>query len=111
MPTIKTVSVLAANGVAFPLQGSQYEFLPWNARVRLVAFVDPGEEVSAFVSSGSDILMSNAPLDEKAATDPITLEDYQLEDFALAGERIVLELREVGGNPARVRSQIELTPV
>lgn len=111
MPTIKTTTALAANGTANPLAGSQYEFLPWNARVRVAAFVDPGETVEAFISSGSDILMSNAPLDEKAATLPITLEDYQLEDGVLAGERLVIQLRETGGATARVRTQVEITPV
>ena len=35
MPTIRRTTVLAANATANPLQGSQYEYLPFNAMVEI----------------------------------------------------------------------------
>lgn len=111
MPTIKETTVLAANEVATPLSGSQYEYLPWPALIEAAVLVDPGGSVSADFFSGSDVVMQNSPLDEKPATEPITHPfDYQIQDVANGGERLGLTIRETAGAAATtVRTVIRIT--
>lgn len=112
MPTIKRTTDLAANGVANPLAGSQYEFLPFDAAIRFTAFVDPGQNVEAVLFSGTDVLLEGAELDEKPATEPIKInEDTLVRDVAAAGERLGYQIREIGGLAARVRTVIEIRPI
>ncbi len=62
--------------------------------------------------SGSDLLLENAPLDEKAATLPITYpDDYDVVDVVQAGERIGLTIRETAGVATSVRTVLRITPV
>lgn len=114
MPTIKVTSSLGANEAANPLVGSQYEYLPFNALVQAAILVDTGGEVEATMFSGSDVILQNAPLDEKAATLPVTFpEDYQIQDTALQGERLGLTIRETAGavGPTLVRTVVRITPL
>lgn len=112
MPTFKQRVELAANGVANPLQGWQYQTLPWNARVRIAALADTGDNITAFVGSGSDVLMGpSSRIDEKPLAEPINQLDFSLEDVALAGEILTLELREAAGVASTARVVVEVTPV
>ena len=112
MPTIKKTTALAANGSANPLQGSQYEFAQFDALIEAAIVVAPGNTVEANMFSGSDLLLENAPLDEKAATLPVTFpDDVIVQDVVAAGERIGLTLRETGGAVASVRTAIRITPL
>lgn len=114
MPTIKRTSSLAANASANPLVGSQYEYLPFDAVVQAAVIVEPGGAVEASMFSGSDVLLENAPLDEKPATEPITFpDDYDIQDVAAAGERLGLTIRETAGaiGPTTVRTVVRITPL
>lgn len=109
MPTIKRTVDLAANGTANLLSGNQYEYLPYNAQVRMAILADPGDAVDATVYSGTDVLLEAAQLDEKPVTEPVTTRDIQLEDMALAGERLSIQVRETAGAAARVRAVVWIT--
>lgn len=114
MPTIKRSTVLAANGVANPLQGSQYEYLPFDALIQAAIRVGATETAVATMFSGSDLLLEESPIDEKAATEPIVFpEDYDIQDVAAAGERIGLTVRETAGavGGATVRTVVRITPL
>lgn len=114
MPTIKRTTTLAPNGVANPLAGSQYEFLPFDAAIRFTAFVDPTQTVEAVLFSGTDVLLEGAELDEKAPGEPIKInEDVLVRDVAAAGERLGYQVREIAGaaGGARVRTVIEIRPI
>lgn len=97
MPSIKVdVPIgLAAGAVANPLQGSQYERLPFNARVGFGIYKALAADiVTASVFSGSDVLMEDADLDTLAVGTPIKpSEDLQVTDVALAGEKLGLRIR------------------
>jgi phosphopantothenoylcysteine synthetase/decarboxylase len=113
MPTIKRTVTLAANGSANPLTGSQYEFLPFDALVEAAIIADSAAAgaVEANMFSGSDLLLENAPVDEKALTEVIRYpDDYQVVDVAAAGERIGLTLRETAAGAQTVRVVIRITP-
>ena len=108
---MKITSVIPPGGSVAPLVGQQYEFLPFNAVVEFAVICAPGDTVEANLASGTDILMQNAPIDEKAATAPIVYpEDYQVVDAVLRGERLGLILRNTGASPATVRTVVRVTP-
>ncbi|NIR59538.1 MAG: hypothetical protein GWO02_08455 [Gammaproteobacteria bacterium] len=114
MPTIKRETSLGANASANPLAGSQYEFLPFDAAIQFAAFVAPNGAVEATLFSGTDVLLEGSPLDEKALTEPIKInEDELVRDVAAAGERIGYTIRETAGavGPTVVRTVLVITPL
>ena len=111
MPSIKPSAVLGANDVANLLAGSQYEYLPWPAKVDIAVLTSPAGQVEATIYSGSDVLMEGSLIDEKATTDPITIFDFQVDDVADAGERLSITVRETAGVGATVRALVRLTPL
>ena len=111
MPTVKADVTLAAGAQANLFQGSQYEYLRGNARVRIALLSDPGDTIEGSISAGSDILLSAAQIDEKAATEPLTVFDLQYEDFVMAGERIIVQVRDTSGAGGRVRMLAQIQPV
>jgi len=113
MPTIRRRTVIAAGEgptTVFPLQGNQYEYLPFNARVEFAivgnaALSDgsgPGtsadiDKVTATVFSGSDILQQQSGITNKTQTtaqskDAVYPDDFLLDDVAAAGERLSVQL-------------------
>lgn len=111
MPAVKTVHTFAAAGDRFNfMQGSQYEFLNFPALVEIALLADPGDAPTAVITTGSDILLSNGVVDEKAVTAPITREDIQFSDTVLPGERIVVEVTATAAAD-RVRALIVITPL
>jgi len=106
MPTIRQKTIVGPAGAAsvvFPLQGNQYEYLPFNARVEFAIVgnsdTTPGDVdvVQATVFSGSDILQQRSGITNKSATTAQTQnavypDDFLLDDVAAAGERLSVEL-------------------
>ena len=111
MPTIRvTTTNLAANAQAFPLQGNQYEFLPFNARVEF-AIVANAAGIDVTVYSGSDVLQQNGPATVKA-TPPLYPDDFLLDDVAMAGERLNVILRETAGVATTdIETVVKITPI
>ena len=96
MPTIRVTSTnVPANGQVFPLQGSQYEFLSFPARISF-AIVANAAGIQATVFSGSDLLQQAGPTTVKA-TPPLFPDDFLLTDVAAAGDRLSVQLDEVAG--------------
>jgi len=114
MPTIRVVNSLAANDVVFPLQGNQYEYLPFNARVEF-AIIDTtaiDKDISATVFSGTDILQQAGPITVKLDGQPVYPDDFLLDDVAAAGERLSVELRKADGATATVvETVVKITPL
>ena len=106
MPTIRSVNVLAAGVPVFPLQGNQYEYLPFDARVEFEivghksgtgAVGEDVDKVTATVFSGSDILQQQSGITNKTETtaqskNAVYPDDFLLDDVAAAGERLSVEL-------------------
>jgi hypothetical protein len=111
MPTIRvTTTNLAANSTAFPLSGQQYEYLPFNARVEF-AVVANAATIDVAVFSGSDILQQSGPPTNK--TTPVVYpDDFLLDDVAMAGERLSVQLRETGGVATTdIETVVRITPL
>lgn len=112
MPLIKTTTTLAANASANPLQGSQYEYLPFDALVEFAILGDAGDTINASVFSGSDVLMQNSQVDDKAVADAIVYpDDYSLQDVAAAGERLGITITDASGAGGTVRCAVRITPL
>lgn len=112
MPLIKVRTTMAANGTAFPLQGNQYEFLPFDALVEFAILGDAAAVVNASVFSGSDVLQQESQIDDLAVANPIIYPDhYNLQDVAAAGERLGVSLTEAAGATPIVRTNVRITPL
>jgi len=104
MPTIRVRNIAQAGAVTvFPLQGNQYEYLPFNARVEFAIVGHDGgtagvvSAARATVFSGSDILQQQGPITDKSAVtaqsqDAVYPDDFLLDDVAAAGERLSVQL-------------------
>lgn len=111
MPTVRVASTnLAANSTNYPLSGSQYEYLPFNARVEF-AIIASAAGVDVTVYSGSDVLQQSGPATVKA-TPPVYPDDFLLDDVAMAGERLSVVLRETAGAATTdVETVVKITPL
>lgn len=111
-PTIKSQFDIAANATAYPLQGSQYEYLPFNAVVEFAVKADAGDVLFGTVYSGSDLLMQQARLDALAVATAIQYPfDVDVRDVAAQGERISAEVREGAGAASTARIVVWITPL
>jgi len=114
MPTIRSIDVIAAGVPTFPLQGNQYEYLPFNARVEFAILeITPTAligDVDATVFSGTDILQQAALVSGEIDGRPKYPDDFLLDDVAAAGERLSVELRSAAG-AATVETVVKITPL
>lgn len=112
MPFLKKRTTMTANGTANPLQGDQYEYLPFNALCEFAVLADAAATVRGSVYSGSDILQQSSQLDVLAVASPILYPDhYSLNDIAPRGSRLNVELVEAAGGTPIVRTQVRVTQV
>lgn len=114
MPLIRKVTDTAAAGTFFPLQGSQYEYLPFNALLEFaIISVDATgtNALKATVFSGSDVLQEQSEVDVKTTRNAIYPDDFTLQDVAAAGERIGVQLDSVASAGAECLTVVRITPL
>jgi len=113
MPLIKTLNQGVADGsTTTPWQGSQYEYLPFNAFIQVALLADAGDTFLGSVFSGSDVLLQSSQIDNLALATPITFpDDYSLDDTALFQERLGCQLVNNTGAVADVRTAVRITPI
>lgn len=113
MPSILVATTDAANGsTTSPLQGSQYEYLPFNAYLEFAIYADTGDTFTVSVFSGTDVLMQGAPMPILATATPIIYPDhFYLNDAAARGERIGVQATNSTGAVASFRTLVRITPL
>lgn len=113
MPFILEQTTNAAAGARInPLQGNQYEYLPWDAFVEFAVYADAGDTWLASIFSGSDVLLQGATLPILATASPILYPDHYLfNDVAAAGERLGVQLINQTGGVADARTAVRITPL
>ena len=113
MPVIFNTTTGAAGGATVnPLQGSQYEYLPFDAFVEFAIYADTGDTWNVSVFSGSDVLMQSAVIPILATAVPILYPDhYFLNDVAGAGERLGVQAVNGTGGVADFRTIVRITPL
>lgn len=113
MPTIQgVVSVAAASVNENVLQGSQFEFLPYDAGLQFGIVGDTNAtDLRVDVYSGQDVLMESAQPSAQNRI-PVFPDDYNLEDAAAAGERIKIRVRNLNAGAARsLFYAVRITPI
>jgi len=114
MPTIRVRNTVAAGVPTFPLQGSQYEYLPFDARVEFAILEVTGTaligDVKATVFSGTDVLQQAGLIDGEIDGKVKYPDDFLLDDVAAAGERLSVELVSAAGS-ADVQTVVKITPL
>jgi len=112
MPSIqRQVSIAAASVNANVLEGSQFEFLPFNAFLEF-GLVGDANAIVLFVdvSSGQDVLAEDMQI-SAANRIPVYPDDFPLTDVAMAGERIKIRVRNVHATVARtIFFNLRITP-
>jgi hypothetical protein len=111
---MRKVTDTAAGGTFFPLQGSQYEYLPFPALLEIaLVSVDPTgtNALEATVYSGSDLLQEQSEVDVKTTRNAIYPDDFTLTDVAAAGERIGVQLNAVASANAQALTVVRITPL
>jgi len=125
MPTIRVRSLGEVGAtVIFPLQGNQYEYLPFNARVEFAmvgaddVLSSQVDLVTATVYSGSDILQQRGPITNKTdvtaqSKNAVYPDDFLLDDVAAAGERLSVELNLPAGAAGDlvIDTVVKITPL
>lgn len=111
MPIIQdTVSVGANATNNNLLSGSVFEYLPFNAMVEIGVVIPTGStpgDIVAEILSGSDVLAQEWKPSNNGTID--TDRDLYLEDFALAGDRLVLKCRNTTAGAIDVTYLVRLT--
>jgi len=113
MPTIRVNNALVAGVPTFPLQGSQYEYLPFNARVEFAIIETTTASVGdvvATIFSGTDVLQQAGAITIKPDGATVYPDDFLLDDVAAAGERLSVELISAAGL-ADVQTTVKITPL
>lgn len=109
MPVIQgSVSIPASSVNDNVLQGSQFEFLPYNALLEF-GLLGSGPGLLADVYSGQDTLAEAMALPDKA-TFPTYPDDFVLNDVAAAGERIKVRIRNTTAGAITARWSVRITP-
>jgi hypothetical protein len=102
---------LGASGTASPLQGSQYEFLPFDALVEFGLTAD-ATGVVATIQSGTDVLQEEGPVQVGTINvQPKYPDDFFLNDVAAAGEKLTIKLRDTSGAARVVMVTVRITPI
>jgi hypothetical protein len=106
----KSIAAAAAAGTYFPLQGSQYEYLPFDAFVEFAILQTGATDANlATVYSGSDVLQEQSAIGVKA-TAPTYPDDFLLADAAGAGERLGVQVTKVGTTDP-ITVTVRITPL
>ena len=110
MPVIqKEVSVGANETVDNLISGSSFEFLRGNSIVSM-GIVGSATGLVASIQSGSDIVLEEAPILVKT-TMPTIPDDMYYNDAGVAGDRLVLRIRNTTAGALTVRAIVQVTPV
>lgn len=110
MPVIVKEETVAANGTIDNLvSGSSFEFLRQNSIVSM-GINGSATGLVAAIQSGSDIVLEEAPILVKDSM-PTIPDDMYYNDAGVAGDRLVLRIRNTTAGALTVRSIVQVTPV
>lgn len=112
MPSFTFSQIFTANGTVRPLDGWQYEYLPWPAEVQVMAR-STDVNVVAVYTSGSETIVEESPVQGGGTIGviPSSLNTPIQGWYAAAGDRLKLSYREVAGGTPTVDGIIEITPL
>jgi len=111
MPLVQNTVSVPANGIALPLAGSLYEYLPFDADIEIALNQQSGAvgAILATVNSGPDQLMEEGVIGFNARL-PVYPDDFFLTDEAAANDRLKISLRNTTGGAIVVAFAVRITP-
>ena len=110
MPVIqKEVSVAAGAANENILAGSSFEFLRSNSIVS-IGLTGSATGLVANIQSGADIVLEESPLLVKG-TMPNIPDDMYYNDVGVAGDRLVVRVRNTSGGALTVRAVVQITSI
>lgn len=110
MPVIQnSVSVAANSTNDNVIQGSQFEFLPYNAMLEF-GLCGSAAGLVADVYSGQDTVAESFALNTQNRF-PVYPDDYPLNDVAGAGERVKVRIRNTTVGALTAFYSVKITPV
>jgi len=108
MPVIQKEVLVAASGTEDNLiSGSSFEFLRSNAVVSM-GITASATGLVATIQSGSDIVLEESPVAIKS-TYPIIPDEMYYNDVGVAGDRLVLRIRNTTAGALTVRCIVQVT--
>lgn len=108
MPVIQKEISIAANAVNDNiLSGSSFEFLRNNSVVS-VGLAGSATGLVANIQSGADIVLEESPILVKT-TMPTIPDDMYYNDVGVAGDRLVIRVRNTTGGALTVRAIVQVT--
>jgi len=112
MPSFPFTAAVLTGTTYLPLDGWQYEYLPFPARVE-IGMNATAVGMVATVTSGSDTLMEEAPVQAggTAGVIPSPLNTPFMSDDAAAGDRLKIRARNTTGGTITVNGIINVTPL
>lgn len=112
MANMSVATPLAAAGdQGFPLRGQQYEILTFDALVEFAITTDI-VVTRASVYSGTDLLQQSGDVPLLAAATPHLYPDnFTLNDYAAAMDRLSVELTKISGAANVARTTVRVTRV
>jgi len=111
MPVIPIRTALGANATVFPLQGTRYEYLPYDAAIEIAVSAD-ATGVLATLGSGTDSVQDEGPVQLGTINvQPKYPDDFYLTDVAGGGEHLFYQLRDTSGVARVVQSVVKITPL
>lgn len=112
MPSFPFTSSVAAGATYLPLDGWQYEYLPFPAMVEILLNATATGVVGT-VTSGADTLMEESPVQAggTAGVIPSPLNTPALQDAAAAGDRLKIRVRNTTAGAITVNGIINITPL
>jgi len=112
MPSFTFSQIFTANGTVRPLDGWQYEYLPWAAEVMVMAR-STDVNVVAVYTSGSETIVEESPVQGGGTIGviPSSLNTPIQGWHAAAGDRLKLSYREVAGGTPTIDGIIEIQPL
>jgi len=112
MPSLTFSTLLTANGTTRPLDGWQYEYLPWPAEVQVLARSTLAGLVAVY-TSGSETIVEESPVQAGGTIGviPSPLNTPVQGWIGAAGDRLKLSYRETAGGTPTVDGIIEIQPL
>ncbi len=112
MPSLIFTRLMTANGTFRPLDGWQYEYLPWPAEVTVMSRSTLVGMVQVF-TSGSETIVEESPVQAGGTigVTPAPLNTPVQGWHAAAGDRLKLNFRETAGGTPTIDGIIEIVPL
>lgn len=112
MPSFTFSQIMTANGTLRPLDGWQYEYLPYPAEIQVLARSTLANVVAIY-TSGSETIVEESPVQAGGTIGviPSPLNTPVQGWIGAAGDRLKLNFRETAGATPTIDGIIEIQPL